>query len=181
MRIVPVNKRIAVERGVTTYDQIRAHVQQSPGPFAAIPCICRDEPGSKRIPPCAFPHWPVFGHNYFTPPIFLIPKPQSLSVTRKVTIHRLLCGVERLLKTDRVCAIAAAAAHGLNNELTVILNSVSNSIPTLEPGHPARPDLLDLQLAVLRCSRISSALLEFSARNGARPPSAPFDHLVKDE
>jgi hypothetical protein len=89
--------------------------------------------------------------------------------------------VERLLKTDRVCAIAAAAAHGLNNELTVILNSVSNSIPTLEPGHPARPDLADLHLAVLRCSRIASGLLEFSARNGARPASAPFDHLVKDD
>ena len=26
LRIVPVNKQIAVERGVTTYDQIRAHV-----------------------------------------------------------------------------------------------------------------------------------------------------------
>jgi hypothetical protein len=79
-----------------------------------------------------------------------------------------------------VCAIAAAAAHGLNNELTVILNSVSNSIPTLEPGHPARPDLLDLRLAVLRCSQITSGLLEFSAHNGARPAAAPFDRLVKD-
>jgi ferredoxin len=41
LRIVPVNKQIAVERSVTTYDQIRAHVEASPGPFAAIPCICR--------------------------------------------------------------------------------------------------------------------------------------------
>ena len=41
MRIVPVNKRIAIERGVTTYDQIRAHVQSSPGPFGVIRCICR--------------------------------------------------------------------------------------------------------------------------------------------
>ena len=46
LRVVPVNKQIAIERGVTTYDQIRAHVEASPGPFAAIPCICRDEPGS---------------------------------------------------------------------------------------------------------------------------------------
>ena len=122
-----------------------------------------------------------FSHNYFAPLISLISKPLPLPHARKVTIDRLLCGVERLLKTDRVCAIAAAAAHGLNNELTVILNSVSNSIPTLEPGHPARPDLADLHLAVLRCSRITSALLEFSARNGARPPSVPFDHLIKDE
>jgi hypothetical protein len=79
--------------------------------------------------------------------------------------------VERLLKTDRVCAIAAAAAHGLNNELTVILNSVSNSIPTLEPGHPARPDLADLHLAALRCSRIVAGLLELGTTNGGRPVS----------
>ena len=119
-------------------------------------------------------------HNYFAPSISLISKPPPLPLALNVTTAKLLCGVERLLKTDRVCAIAAAAAHGLNNELTVILNSVSNSIPTLEPGHPARPDLLDLHLAVLRCSRISSSLLEFTARNGARAASASFDHLVKE-
>jgi Fe-S-cluster-containing hydrogenase component 2 len=41
MRVVPVNKQIAVERSVTTYDQIRAHVEASPGPFGTIRCICR--------------------------------------------------------------------------------------------------------------------------------------------
>jgi ferredoxin len=41
LRIVPVNKQIAIERGVSTYDQIRAHVEASPGPFGAITCICR--------------------------------------------------------------------------------------------------------------------------------------------
>jgi formate hydrogenlyase subunit 6/NADH:ubiquinone oxidoreductase subunit I len=41
LRIVPVNKQIAIERCVTTYDQIRAHVEASPGPFATIKCICR--------------------------------------------------------------------------------------------------------------------------------------------
>jgi len=99
------------------------------------------------------------------PPISLIPKPLSIRDARKVNIAQLLWGVERLSKTDQVCAIAAAAAHGLNNELTVILNSVSDSIPTLEPGHPARPDLPDLHVAVLRCSRIAAGLLEFSATN----------------
>ena len=41
LRVVPVNKQIAVERGVTTYDRIRAHIEQSPGPFGTLPCICR--------------------------------------------------------------------------------------------------------------------------------------------
>ena len=41
LRIVPVNRQIAIERNVTTYDRIRAYIESSPGPFGAIPCICR--------------------------------------------------------------------------------------------------------------------------------------------
>ena len=41
LRVVPVNQRIPVDREVATYDQIRAHVEASPGPFAAIKCMCR--------------------------------------------------------------------------------------------------------------------------------------------
>jgi len=37
LRIVPVNKQIAIERGVTTYDQIRAHVEASPDLLAPSP------------------------------------------------------------------------------------------------------------------------------------------------
>lgn len=41
MRIVPVNKEVAVERSVTSYDQIRAYIEASPGPFGVLVCICR--------------------------------------------------------------------------------------------------------------------------------------------
>ncbi len=41
LRVVPVNQRIAVERGISTYDQIRDHVESSPGPFGTLTCICR--------------------------------------------------------------------------------------------------------------------------------------------
>ncbi len=41
MRVVPINRKIAVDRGVATYDEIRAHVESSPGPFGVMPCICR--------------------------------------------------------------------------------------------------------------------------------------------
>jgi Pyruvate/2-oxoacid:ferredoxin oxidoreductase delta subunit len=41
LRIVPVKKRIAADRGVTTYDRIRGHIEASPGPFGALRCICR--------------------------------------------------------------------------------------------------------------------------------------------
>jgi electron transport complex protein RnfB len=41
MRVVPVNKSIPVERNVATYEDIRAYVQASSGPFAKMTCICR--------------------------------------------------------------------------------------------------------------------------------------------
>ena len=90
-------------------------------------------------------------------------------------------GVGPLTKSDRVCAIAAAAAHDLNDELTVILSSVTSSIRALEPGHPAREMLLDLQSAAQRCAWKASGLLNFSARRGARPSAATFERLVEEE
>ena len=41
LRTVPVNREIEVERGVALYDDIRAAVRNSPGPFAVMNCICR--------------------------------------------------------------------------------------------------------------------------------------------
>ncbi len=41
MRTVPVHKSIPVERAAASHDDIRRHVQAIPGPFAVIPCICR--------------------------------------------------------------------------------------------------------------------------------------------
>jgi hypothetical protein len=84
-------------------------------------------------------------------------------------------------RTDRVCAVAAAAAHDLNEELTVILTSVHDSIRRLEPDHPARPMLLDLQGAAQRCAWKASGLLNFTARRGARPSAACMERLVEEE
>jgi len=41
MRTVPVEKSIPVERPVATYNDIRKCVEAMSGPFAVIPCICR--------------------------------------------------------------------------------------------------------------------------------------------
>ena len=41
LRVVPVNKTIAIERNVATYENIRDYVESSAGPFAAMDCICR--------------------------------------------------------------------------------------------------------------------------------------------
>jgi len=86
--------------------------------------------------------------------------------------------MERINQNDRACAIAAAAAHDLNNELTVILSTVTASILALEPGHPARPLLQDLRRAAQRCAWKASGLLNYSARRGARPSPAEMESLI---
>ncbi len=89
--------------------------------------------------------------------------------------------MEPLTRADRICAVAAAAAHDLNDDLTVILSSVTTSIRALPPDHPARPTLLDLQSAAQRCAWTASGLLNFSARKGARPSAATFERLTAEE
>jgi hypothetical protein len=86
--------------------------------------------------------------------------------------------VERLTHADRACAVAAAAAHDLNDELTIIVNTTSYSLQTLEPGHPARPLLLDLQRAAQRCAWKTSGLLNYGARRGFRAPNVPMERLI---
>ena len=86
--------------------------------------------------------------------------------------------MERLTHADRACAVAAAAAHDLNDELTIILNTTSFSLETLEPGHPARPLLLDLQRSAQRCVWKASGLLNYSARGGSRPVNASMERLI---
>ena len=41
MRTVPVHKSIPVEHPVASYDYIRRYVEATEGPFAVIPCVCR--------------------------------------------------------------------------------------------------------------------------------------------
>jgi hypothetical protein len=84
------------------------------------------------------------------------------------------------MKADRASAVAAAAGHDFNDELTVILTSVVESIRALEPGHPARPLLLDLRAAAQRCAWKASALLNFGARRGARPNAAPLEVFLEN-
>lgn len=52
VRVVPVNQSIPVEHHIAHYDDIHALVEASPGPFAVLPCICR-ELGSIRGNPCS--------------------------------------------------------------------------------------------------------------------------------
>ena len=86
--------------------------------------------------------------------------------------------MERLTHADRACAVAAAAAHDFNDELTIIVNTTSHSLETLEPGHPARPLLLDLERTAQRCVWKASGLLNYGARRGCKPVNVPMERLI---
>ena len=83
-----------------------------------------------------------------------------------------------MTQTDRVSAVAAAAAHDLNDELTIILNGAACSIVLLEPDHPARPFLDEVRWAAERCVWKTSGLLSFGARRGLRPVAVPMERLM---
>ena len=85
-------------------------------------------------------------------------------------------GVERLTRKDR--AVAAAAAHGINEEMTIIFNSTWACIQLLEPGHPARLLLDELSAAAQRCIWKTAALLNYSTREGAYPVTTSLEDLV---
>jgi len=87
--------------------------------------------------------------------------------------------VEHLTDTNRACAVAAAAAHDLNNELTVIVNSVTRALGTVDTEHPAHRLLLDLQASAQRCAWKASGLLNFSARVNPTPVRASFEYLIE--
>jgi hypothetical protein len=86
--------------------------------------------------------------------------------------------VERVIGIDRSSAVAAAAAHDWNDELTVILSSVESLLGTISANSPARPMLLDLRAAAQRCAWKASGLLNFTARRGARPSAATMESLI---
>jgi hypothetical protein len=89
--------------------------------------------------------------------------------------------VKPLPRADRTVAVAAAAAHDLNDDLTVILSTVTDSLRALDPAHPARPLLLELRSAAQRCAWTASGLLNFTARRGARPSCVTLERLVAEE
>lgn len=74
--------------------------------------------------------------------------------------------------------MAAAAAHDLNDEFTIIVNTANETLAILEPGHPARPYLHELQRSAQRCVWKTSGLLNYGARRGVRPRNSPMERLI---
>jgi hypothetical protein len=75
-------------------------------------------------------------------------------------------------------AVAAAAAHDINDELTIMLGSVGAWLATTPAEDPDRDLLLAMRAAVERCAWKTSALLNASERMGVRPSAAPVEQLL---
>ena len=86
-----------------------------------------------------------------------------------------------LNKSQKCAAVAAAAAHELNNELTVILTGICDAISMLEPTHPARVLLVQSRAAAQRCAWHASDVLNFSSKNGVLPVRESLERLLKDQ
>jgi hypothetical protein len=86
--------------------------------------------------------------------------------------------VEKILKPDRAIAVLAAAAHECNDELTVIMNAVAESLDALPPAHPLYHGLVEAQCAAHRLARRAEGMLCFSARRGQRPAPSVVEALL---
>jgi hypothetical protein len=78
------------------------------------------------------------------------------------------------------CAVAAAAANELNDELTIILTAVQNTLRSLPETANERIALLELRAAARRSATTTSALLEFTGRRGTRASAASMHALMRD-
>ena len=86
--------------------------------------------------------------------------------------------MERTAKPDRATAVVAAAAHDVNDELTVILNAVAASLDMLPPDHPLYHALIEAQCAAHRLAQRAEGMLCFSARRGQRPAPSNVEALL---
>ena len=86
--------------------------------------------------------------------------------------------MERILKPDRAIAVLAAAAHECNDELTVIMNAVAESLDALPPAHPLYHNLIEAQCAAHRLAQRAEGMLCFSARRGLRPAPSVVEALL---
>ena len=81
--------------------------------------------------------------------------------------------MERPFARDRAAALACAVAQELNDELTLILNSVTSVLPDEDCLRVAEE-------ASLRCAALTRRLQSYAERRGGRRRPAPLDAVLDD-
>jgi hypothetical protein len=82
-----------------------------------------------------------------------------------------------LNQAEWIAAVAAAGATDLNQELTIILESLNRAIEETPAYAPHLQLLYAARKAAQRCAFTASALLNFSARRGAGPTVGNMENL----
>ena len=95
----------------------------------------------------------------------------------RAQLERRLAQAERL---ESVGQLAGGVAHDFNNLLSVILSCVDFAERRLEPGHPVRDDVVEIQNAAERAAALTRQLLMFSRREVVQPEIFALGDLVSD-
>ena len=89
---------------------------------------------------------------------------------------------EQLLHAQRlesVGRLAGGIAHDFNNLLTVISGNAEFALASLEPGSPARSDILQIDEAARRAAQLTGQLLAFSRKQVLAPRVLQLNDTVE--
>ncbi len=83
---------------------------------------------------------------------------------------------------NRAHQVAAAGAHDLNSELTIIVNSTASLLKWIpESDLYSRELLLEIQKSAARCADKVHRLLKHSRSHGAHPTAATIEQVMKGQ
>jgi PAS domain S-box-containing protein len=72
-------------------------------------------------------------------------------------------------KLEAIGRLAGGVAHDLNNALTSIVGYTELAFGSIEPDHPARPDVQEIRRAAERAESVTRQLLAFSRKQPLQP------------
>src|SRR5437868_7011094 len=83
-------------------------------------------------------------------------------------------------KTEALGLLAAETAHDFNNHLTAIRGFADMGLLSIEEGHPARKDLVEISQTAGRATKLTQQLLAFGRRQPLEPQKIHLEHVVSD-
>jgi electron transport complex protein RnfB len=142
MRTIPVEKSLAVEHAVTTYDALTGVLRDSPGPFGIGPCICREAAElrgkqcrtTSRLETCMAigdMARPVLGRNGWRE----VNRDEALEIARLNQADGLVLQPSNTQKLDFICACCSCCCGMLSS-----LRSLPKPVEFWATNYHARVD-----------------------------------------